>query len=49
MFSYGTLRVREVQVPMFGREWAAGDGAIAGVSAREVVITDPVVITPQRQ
>ncbi|MGW4340917.1 hypothetical protein ACWEK5_50435 [Rhodococcus koreensis] len=28
---------------MFGREWAAGDGAIAGCRFGEVVITDPVV------
>lgn len=44
LFSYGTLRQREVQLTTFGRELDGHDDAIIGYDLDYVTITDPHVI-----
>jgi gamma-glutamylcyclotransferase (GGCT)/AIG2-like uncharacterized protein YtfP len=44
LFSYGTLRQREVQLATFGRELEGHLDAIVGFELDWVVITDPHVI-----
>ena len=44
LFSYGTLRQREVQVATFGRELDGDADAIVGYDLQYVTITDPHVI-----
>lgn len=44
LFSYGTLRQRDVQLATFGRELAGQHDAIVGFELDSVVITDPHVI-----
>jgi len=44
LFSYGTLRQREVQLATFGRELNGYDDAIVGYDLDWVTITDPHVI-----
>lgn len=44
LFSYGTLRQREVQLAVFGRELAGRPDAIVGFEHDYVTITDPQVI-----
>lgn len=44
LFSYGTLRQREVQLAVFGRELAGRPDAIVGCDLDYVTITDPQVI-----
>ncbi|BBZ75598.1 hypothetical protein MANY_09350 [Mycolicibacterium anyangense] len=44
LFSYGTLRQREVQLATFGRELHGELDAIAGYDLDYVTITDPHVI-----
>jgi gamma-glutamylcyclotransferase (GGCT)/AIG2-like uncharacterized protein YtfP len=44
LFSYGTLRQREVQLTTFGRELNGRDDAIVGYELDWVTITDPHVI-----
>jgi gamma-glutamylcyclotransferase (GGCT)/AIG2-like uncharacterized protein YtfP len=44
LFSYGTLRQREVQLATFGRELDGHDDAIVGYDLEYVAITDPHVI-----
>jgi gamma-glutamylcyclotransferase (GGCT)/AIG2-like uncharacterized protein YtfP len=44
LFSYGTLRQREVQLTTFGRELNGHDDAIVGYELDWVTITDPHVI-----
>ncbi|HEY7052661.1 MAG TPA: gamma-glutamylcyclotransferase family protein [Mycobacterium sp.] len=44
LFSYGTLRQREVQLTTFGRELEGRDDAIVGYELHYVTITDPHVI-----
>jgi len=44
LFSYGTLRQREVQLSTFGRELDGHDDAILGFDLDYVTITDPHVI-----
>jgi gamma-glutamylcyclotransferase (GGCT)/AIG2-like uncharacterized protein YtfP len=44
LFSYGTLRQREVQLTTFGRELSGRADAIVGFELDEVTITDPHVI-----
>jgi gamma-glutamylcyclotransferase (GGCT)/AIG2-like uncharacterized protein YtfP len=44
LFSYGTLRQREVQLMTFGRELNGHDDAIVGYELDWVTITDPHVI-----
>ena len=44
LFSYGTLRQREVQEAVFGRRLTGRTDAIAGYALAEVTITDPAVI-----
>jgi gamma-glutamylcyclotransferase (GGCT)/AIG2-like uncharacterized protein YtfP len=44
LFSYGTLRQREVQLTTFGRELDGGPDAIVGFELDWVTITDPHVI-----
>ena len=44
LFSYGTLRQREVQLTTFGRELDGHDDAIVGYALDYVTITDPHVI-----
>jgi gamma-glutamylcyclotransferase (GGCT)/AIG2-like uncharacterized protein YtfP len=45
LFSYGTLRQREVQLATFGRELEGYVDAIIGYDLDYVTITDPHVIT----
>jgi gamma-glutamylcyclotransferase (GGCT)/AIG2-like uncharacterized protein YtfP len=45
LFSYGTLRQREVQLSTFGRELDGRPDAIVGYELDYVTITDPHVIT----
>jgi gamma-glutamylcyclotransferase (GGCT)/AIG2-like uncharacterized protein YtfP len=45
LFSYGTLRQREVQLSTFGRELEGRPDAIVGYELDYVTITDPHVIT----
>ena len=45
LFSYGTLRQREVQLSTFGRELDGRPDAIVGYELDFVTITDPHVIT----
>jgi gamma-glutamylcyclotransferase (GGCT)/AIG2-like uncharacterized protein YtfP len=45
LFSYGTLRQREVQLATFGRELEGYVDAIIGYGLDYVTITDPHVIT----
>lgn len=44
LFSYGTLRQREVQVTTFGRELDGRADAIVGYELHYVTITDPHVV-----
>lgn len=44
LFSYGTLRQRDVQLATFGRELAGRPDAIIGYHLEQVTITDPKVI-----
>jgi len=44
LFSYGTLRQREVQLSTFGRELDGRPDAIVGYDLHHVTITDPHVI-----
>ena len=44
LFSYGTLRQREVQLSTFGRELDGRPDAIVGYELDYVTITDPHVI-----
>jgi gamma-glutamylcyclotransferase (GGCT)/AIG2-like uncharacterized protein YtfP len=44
LFSYGTLRQRDVQLTTFGRELDGRDDAIVGYELDHVTITDPHVI-----
>jgi gamma-glutamylcyclotransferase (GGCT)/AIG2-like uncharacterized protein YtfP len=44
LFSYGTLRLPEVQRATFGREIDGRPGAIVGYELEYVTITDPHVI-----
>jgi gamma-glutamylcyclotransferase (GGCT)/AIG2-like uncharacterized protein YtfP len=44
LFSYGTLRQREVQLTTFGRELSGHPDAIVGFELDHVTITDPHVI-----
>jgi gamma-glutamylcyclotransferase (GGCT)/AIG2-like uncharacterized protein YtfP len=44
LFSYGTLRQRDVQLATFGREVVGYDDAIIGYDLQYVTITDPHVI-----
>ncbi|MUL64505.1 gamma-glutamylcyclotransferase [Mycobacterium sp. CBMA 234] len=44
LFSYGTLRQRDVQLTTFGRELGGSDDAIVGYRLDWVTITDPQVI-----
>jgi gamma-glutamylcyclotransferase (GGCT)/AIG2-like uncharacterized protein YtfP len=44
LFSYGTLRHRDVQLATFGRELEGRPDAIVGFELDRVVITDPHVI-----
>ncbi|WP_204354768.1 gamma-glutamylcyclotransferase family protein [Mycolicibacterium llatzerense] len=44
LFSYGTLRQRDVQLSTFGRELNGSDDAIVGYRLGWVTITDPHVI-----
>jgi gamma-glutamylcyclotransferase (GGCT)/AIG2-like uncharacterized protein YtfP len=44
LFSYGTLRQRDVQLTTFGRELNGHDDAIVGFELDYVTITDPHVI-----
>ncbi|MBP2707502.1 gamma-glutamylcyclotransferase [Microbispora sp. RL4-1S] len=44
LFSYGTLRQREVQLSVFGREVAGTPDALPGYRLSMVEITDPHVI-----
>ena len=44
LFSYGTLRLREVQLATFGRELDGYVDAIIGYELDYVTITDPQVI-----
>jgi gamma-glutamylcyclotransferase (GGCT)/AIG2-like uncharacterized protein YtfP len=44
LFSYGTLRLRDVQLATFGRELDGRDDAIVGFELNHVTITDPHVV-----
>lgn len=44
LFSYGTLRQRDVQLSTFGRELDGSDDAIVGYRLDWVTITDPHVV-----
>ncbi|MGA7052157.1 MAG: gamma-glutamylcyclotransferase family protein [Mycobacterium sp.] len=44
LFSYGTLRQREVQLATFGRELTGQHDAIVGFDLDYVTITDPHVV-----
>jgi gamma-glutamylcyclotransferase (GGCT)/AIG2-like uncharacterized protein YtfP len=44
LFSYGTLRQRDVQLSTFGRELDGREDAIVGYELHYVTITDPHVI-----
>lgn len=44
LFSYGTLRLPEVQRTIFGRELDGQSDEIVGYELGELVITDPAVI-----
>lgn len=44
LFSYGTLRLPEVQRATFGRELVGRDDAIIGYELDYVTITDPQVV-----
>ena len=44
LFTYGTLRQREVQLTTFGRELSGRPDAIVGFELDHVTITDPHVI-----
>ena len=44
LFSYGTLRQRDVQLSTFGRKLAGADDAIVGYRLEWLTITDPHVI-----
>ena len=45
LFSYGTLRQREVQLATYGRELDGAPDVLAGYRLVEVVIDDPHVVT----
>ena len=44
LFSYGTLRLRDVQLATFGRELVGRADAIVGYELDYVTITDPHVV-----
>lgn len=44
LFSYGTLRLPQVQRAQFGRELAGRDDGLPGYAARMLTITDPAVV-----
>jgi len=44
LFSYGTLRQREVQLATFGRELEGSVDAVIGYELQHLTITDPQVI-----
>ena len=44
LFSYGTLRLRNVQLALFGRELEGQADALPGYSVSPLEITDPEVI-----
>ena len=44
LFSYGTLRQRDVQLTMFGRVLEGRSDAVVGYEVDVLVITDPAVI-----
>jgi gamma-glutamylcyclotransferase (GGCT)/AIG2-like uncharacterized protein YtfP len=44
LFSYGTLRQRNVQLATFGRELEGRDDALVGFSRRMIAIGDPAVV-----
>jgi len=44
LFSYGTLRYREVQLATFGRELEGRPDALCGYALSSVEITDPEVL-----
>jgi hypothetical protein len=44
LFSYGTLRYKDVQLSTFGRELKGSADAIAGFTLARLEITDPAVI-----
>ncbi len=44
LFSFGTLRQRDVQLATFGRELEGVEDILAGFSLSTVVITDPAVV-----
>ena len=44
LFSYGTLRQREVQLATFGRELAGTPDALRGYRLTQLAISDPKVV-----
>jgi len=44
LFSYGTLRQREVQLATYGRELAGRADVLAGYRLAELIIADPHVV-----
>ena len=44
LFSYGTLRLAEVQRAQFGRELIGCDDGLPGYATRMVTISDPAVV-----
>ena len=49
LFSYGTLRYRDVQLATFGRELTGRPDALEGFVLSSVEITDPAVIAASGQ
>ena len=45
LFSYGTLRQRDVQLATFGRAWDGSLDAVVGYELHYVTSTDPQVMT----
>lgn len=44
LFSYGTLRQKNVQLATFGRELEGSDDALAGFACSMIAIGDPAVV-----
>jgi hypothetical protein len=44
LFSYGTLRLREVQLATFGRELEGREDALPGFMRSMIAISDPAVV-----
>lgn len=44
LFSYGTLRYRQVQIDTFGRELDSRPGQLVGYAKSMLEITDPAVV-----